>query len=68
MSESEQPSLRDLAGWKICPNCGKEIPKGGRFPFGEGVFCSLDCVAEYNAADLVERHKRRLAAEQRKKN
>lgn len=58
MARSEREYLRELAGKNICPNCGKQIPEGKRHPYGAGVFCSLDCVAEFNAAELVERAKK----------
>jgi hypothetical protein len=43
---------------ELCPNCGKNIPEGGRVESGvkaEGGFCSLDCYAEYYEAELIER-------------
>jgi hypothetical protein len=58
MAQSERGYLRELAGKNICPNCGKQIPEGKRHPYGAGVFCSLDCAAEFNAAELVERAKK----------
>ena len=49
MDESEKDALRDLAAKNICPNCGTTISSGKRQVYGNGVFCSLDCVAVYNA-------------------
>lgn len=68
MAQSEQEYLRELARRNICPNCGKQIPEGGRHPFGAGVFCSLDCVAEFNASKLVERAKKINAIAERHRN
>jgi hypothetical protein len=58
MAQSEQEYLREPARKNICPNCEKQIAEGRRHPYGAGVFCSLDCVAEFNAVELVERAKR----------
>lgn len=68
MDKSEQDSLRELEQKGICPNCGEKIPAGKRQLYGGAVFCGLDCVAEYNAAELIERHKKRLAAAARHQN
>lgn len=65
---SESDDLRELREKNVCPNCGKPIPEGGRQVYGKGVFCSLGCVAEYKGAELVERHKKRLAAAERHRN
>lgn len=48
MARSEEDYLRELWDKNICPNCGKDIPKGKRVGSGkksEGGFCSLDCYA-----------------------
>jgi len=68
MDESERDALRKLAGMSICPNCGNSIQTGKRQQYGAGAFCSLDCVAQYSAAELIERHKRMLAAVKRHQN
>jgi hypothetical protein len=65
MTPEEDRFLRELAGKNICPNCGEHIQEGKCQRYGNGAFCSLDCVGLYNASDLVERHKRILAAQQR---
>jgi hypothetical protein len=57
--------LRKLSDESVCPNCGKTIASSSRQVYGGGVFCSLQCVAEYNAAELVERHRRIVAALER---
>ncbi len=57
--------LRKLSNEAVCPNCGESIAPGTRQVYGGGVFCSLGCVAEYNAAELVERHRRIVAALER---
>jgi len=68
MAESDEQSLRDLAAKNICPNWGEIIQSGKRQQYGSGAFCSLDCVAAYSAAELVEKHKRILAAAKRHQN
>jgi len=68
MAQSEPEYLRELARKNICPNCGKQIPEGKRHPYGAGVFCSLDCVAEFNATELVERAKKINALVERHRN
>ncbi len=62
MDTSERNALRSLADMNVCPNCGATIAPGKRQVYGDGVFCSLDCVALYNGAQLIERHKRLLDA------
>lgn len=57
--------LRKLSDGAICPNCGETIAPGNRQVYGGGVFCSLGCVAEYNAAELIDRHRRIVAALER---
>jgi hypothetical protein len=57
--------LRKLAEEGVCPNCGNAIGPGKRQVRGSGVFCSLGCVAEYNAMELMEQHRRILAAFER---
>lgn len=68
MNGSEQDDLRELSSKNVCPNCGEQIPAGNRHLYGAGAFCSLACVAKYNAAELIEKHNRRLAAAQRHRN
>jgi hypothetical protein len=63
-SEHED-QLRKLSERGVCPNCGDIIKAGARQVYGAGVFCSLGCVAEYNAAELIERHRRSTAAFER---
>jgi hypothetical protein len=62
MDKSEQDSLRELKEKGICPNCGSDLQPGKRFPRGDGVFCSLDCVAQYYEAEFIERARRIAAA------
>jgi len=61
----QDDQLRKLSEKGVCPNCGNPIMAGSRQVYGRGVFCSLDCVAEYNAAELIERHRRVVAALER---
>jgi hypothetical protein len=61
----EEDQLKKLSERGVCPNCGKMIAEGNRHVYGRGAFCSLDCVAEYNAAELIERHRRITAALER---
>jgi len=68
MDESDRDHLRKLAAMNVCPNCGNSIQPGKRQQYGGGAFCSLDCVAQYNAAELLERHRRTLAAIKRHQN
>ena len=65
MTPEEDRFLRELAGKNICPNCGEYVKTGGCQRYGIAAFCSLDCVAQYNAAELIERHRRILAARKR---
>ncbi len=62
---SDHEELRTLSNAGVCPNCGATIAPGSRQVYGSGVFCSLGCVAEYNAAELSERHRRIVAALER---
>jgi hypothetical protein len=64
----QEDHLRELSERDVCPNCGSAIPAGSRQVCGRGVFCSLNCVAQYNAAELIERHRRILAAVERHRN
>lgn len=64
----QENHLRELSERAVCPNCGNTIPAGARQVYGRGVFCSLGCVAQYNAAELTERHRRILAAVERHRN
>lgn len=57
--------LRKLSNEAVCPNCGVKIAPGSRQVYGSGVFCSLKCVGEYKGAELIERHRRILAAIER---
>jgi hypothetical protein len=57
--------LRELSDKGVCPNCGNTITPGTRQVYGHGVFCGLGCVAEYNAAELIERHRRITVALER---
>ncbi len=62
MDNSEQESLRELKEKGICPNCGKLLQSQQKFPRGTGVFCSLECVAQYYEAEFSERAKKIAAA------
>jgi hypothetical protein len=58
MARSEEEYLLELASKNVCPHCGKPIPEGKRIGAGanrKGVFCSLDCYANYYALELAER-------------
>lgn len=68
MNESEEAKLRELAQQNICPNCGSHIEPGTRVMRGVGAFCGLDCIAEYQGAELIERHKKCLEAARRHRN
>jgi hypothetical protein len=68
MDESEQEYLLELGKANICPNCGKAIPGGTRIGTGkksDGIFCSLDCLAQYHETELIERAKKVSALAQR---
>jgi hypothetical protein len=52
-------NLLELYVQRICPYCGKHIPKGegtGSGQKADGLFCSLDCYTHFYAAQLVEKH------------
>ncbi|MFI5102811.1 MAG: hypothetical protein ACHP9V_05500 [Terriglobales bacterium] len=71
MPESEQKYLLELWEKGVCPNCGKKIPEGERVGSGkksDGGFCSLDCYGEYYKAELMERHKKAIAAAEEHRN
>jgi hypothetical protein len=68
MAKAEQEYLLELRGRNICPNCGKNIPEGTCVAYGAGGFCSLDCVAEYNKQELLERAKRVSEIAERHRN
>lgn len=57
--------LRQLAKLGVCPNCGNAIEPGQRQVRGSGVYCGLGCVAEFNVVELIEQHRRTLAAFER---
>lgn len=57
--------LRQLAELGICPNCGNAIAPGKRLVRGSGVYCGLGCVAEFNAVELIDQHRRIVAAFER---
>jgi hypothetical protein len=61
VAASEADRLRKLSKERICPNCGRLIPEGKSVVRGAGVFCGLECVADYHSAEFSERAKR-LAA------
>ena len=61
----DDEQLRELSRQNVCPNCGGEVASGRRFPHGRGVFCSLQCVAQYEGAELLEQHRKILEALQR---
>ena len=65
MAKSVQDDLLECLARNICPNCRKEIQEDKRYPYGKGVFCSLDCVAKHNAAQLIEKHKKRVTTAHR---
>jgi hypothetical protein len=69
----QEEQLRKLSEKGGRPNGGGTLVAGSRQVNGCGVFCSLDGVAEYHAAELIEcyprrhrrrhpRHHRRIAA------
>jgi hypothetical protein len=57
--------VRQLSEAAVCPNCGTTIKAGTRQVYGRAAFCGLGCVAEYNAAELIEQHRRITAALER---
>jgi hypothetical protein len=61
----QDEGLRKLSEQAVCPNCGNTITAGRRQVYGGAVFCGLGCAAEYNAAELIERHRRITAALER---
>jgi hypothetical protein len=61
----QDDQLRELAEKTVCPNCGSTIKEGTRQLYGRLAFCSLVCVAQFNAAELIERHRRVVAALER---
>lgn len=63
MAEHEQEYLAQCRRDGICPRCQKPIPPGAGHGTGrhaDGLFCSLDCFATYNQAQLIERHRARV--------
>lgn len=62
LADSEEDYLLQLKEAGICPNCGNPTMDGRRVVRGEGIFCSLDCVASYYAAEFSERARRLAAA------
>ena len=57
MAENEEEYLRQCLERNICPVCQQSITKKfGSGQFTEGVFCSLNCYAEWNKALLIRRH------------
>jgi hypothetical protein len=58
MDGSEREHIRELREKGVCPNCEKLIAEGTGVAYGAGRFCNLDCVAEYNKQELLERAKR----------
>ena len=64
----EEDRMRELSKNAVCPNCGNTIAAGARQVYGGGAFCGLGCVAEFKAAELVERHRKILAAFERHRN
>jgi hypothetical protein len=58
MRTPEDDKLADFAEWGICPNCGVSITEGTTVVRGSGVFCSLNCVASFFAAEFKERARR----------
>jgi hypothetical protein len=57
--------LRKLSNEGVCPNCGGKLKPGSRYPHGAGVFCGLRCLGDYKGAELIEQHRRILAAFER---
>jgi len=57
MAENEAEYLRQCLEQNICPVCQKAIAKKfGSGQLKDGVFCSMDCYAEWNKALLIRRH------------
>jgi len=71
MADQERSYLLELWDKGVCPNCAKKIPEGKRVGSGkksDGGFCSLGCYAEYQEAELIERHAERITLAQRHSN
>ncbi|MHB1246309.1 MAG: hypothetical protein ACYCZH_07695 [Sulfuriferula sp.] len=57
MAENEEDYLRQCFERNVCPVCQQLITKKfGSGQFKDGVFCSLDCYAEWNKALLIRQH------------
>jgi hypothetical protein len=57
MAESEANYLAQCRQEGICPRCREVVKeKYGTGRFEDGVFCSLDCYAEWHKAALIRRH------------
>jgi hypothetical protein len=62
MAENEQQYLGECMEEGICPACHQPITKKfGSGRFEDGVFCSMDCYAEWHKGSLIRRHQDRLA-------
>ena len=56
MAEHEEAYLAECLKQKICPVCRKAVTKGtGSGRKKDGLFCSLDCFTNWNAAAIVRR-------------
>lgn len=61
MAENVENYLRQCLERNICPVCQQPIiKKFGSGQFKDGVFCSLNCHAEWNKALLIRRHQDRV--------
>jgi hypothetical protein len=60
MRKTEHSLLVELGNRKICPHCGRRIPFEAGLGTGrkfQGVFCSLDCYANYSVLEMTDRLK-----------
>jgi hypothetical protein len=58
MRETERRLLLEIEGRSLCPFCGQHVKPESRIGTGSkasGVFCSLNCFAEYSVLELSDR-------------
>ena len=57
MAEKEGTYLAKCLQEGVCPKCRQALAqKYGSGRFEDGVFCSLDCYAEWHKGALIRRH------------
>jgi hypothetical protein len=60
VAETEHGYLARCRADRVCPNCHNSIPEGGATGSGshaDGLFCSLDCYAEYHGPSIARRRR-----------